>query len=270
MSGSLRRTGIGLVFLIVGAIVSIAVAWGLPIALTPSPTKPLHATMAWGPAQDRKSEWWMVSVYNTFAADSQQWNWYGTQAEATKQSNWYINWGHIQAAQEPTWRTITQAEFSLPYWSAIHHDDLDHFDPALIPAGAITPPDRCYSFWEGAQGWPFRCVRCTQLTADGPSGNPYHYRNWPLPLYSTTCRSLHPYPAGPSGRHADLRGGGSHPHSRCVHALMRSSFGADAAAFVPAVPTTAMASPMELPAPNAADNPGYSHSIVAGGLLEMS
>jgi hypothetical protein len=123
--------------------------------------------MAWGPAQDRKSEWWMVSVYNTCATDSQRWNWYGTQAEANKQSDWYINWGHIQAAHEPTWRTVTQAGFSLPSWSAIHHNDLDRFDPALIPTGAITPPDRCYTFWEMAQGLPFRCVRGTQLTADG-------------------------------------------------------------------------------------------------------
>ncbi len=168
MSRSVRRAVTALIFLVAGVIVSVVVAWVLPIALTPSPTKPPHATMAWGPAQDRKSEWWMVSVYNTFATDSQRWNWYGTQAEATKWSDWYINWGHTQAAQDPKWGVgVTLSEFSLSTWSAIHHNDLERFDPALIPAGALTPPDRCYTFWEMAQGWPLRCVRGTQLTADG-------------------------------------------------------------------------------------------------------
>ncbi len=116
----------------------------------------------------------MVSRRAVIDEDYISWNWYGTEADATKNRDYYIKFVNDQATAHPG-QGIELEDFALPSWSAIHHRDLDHFDPTLVPSVSIVPPDRVYTFWELAQGWPFRCLRGTQLTAVAPMADvPFH------------------------------------------------------------------------------------------------
>jgi hypothetical protein len=121
--------------------------------------------MSWGAAPDRRAEWWMVSRRTVLEGDFLSWNWYDKEAEATKNRDYYIAFATNAKKTDQRWTGTDLGAFSLPSWSAINHHDLDRFDPALVPSASLVPPDRVYTFWEVAQGWPFRCLRGTQLTA---------------------------------------------------------------------------------------------------------
>jgi hypothetical protein len=161
-----RKAATCAAFLLAGAVLSVAVAWSLPFIAGPRKlADPIHETMSWGAAADPQNQWWLVSVLDTLPTDMQRWNWYPSREEAVHWADWYSAYGREQVQTSPRWNSVRLASFSLPYWSAIHHSDLERFDPSLVPSSSLVPADRVYTFWELAQGWPFRCVRGSQLTA---------------------------------------------------------------------------------------------------------